>query len=94
MFYLMTHSTHFIYVICHQTYAKGPLSKIGNLQLALKGLLFPIIAVWVLLYAPSQRQDSTYHELCYTSCGALAGMRNSSEDPQREMDATVIPMSI
>ena len=21
-------------------------------------------------------QDSTYHSLCYTSCGALAGMRN------------------
>ena len=32
----------------------------------------------VLLYAPSHRQDSTYHSLCYTSCGALAGMRNSS----------------
>ena len=27
----------------------------------------------VLLYAPSQRQDSTYHGLCYTSRGALAG---------------------
>ena len=26
----------------------------------------------VLLYAPSHRQDSTYHGLCYTSCGALA----------------------
>ena len=36
------------------------------------GLLFP-----VLLYAPSHRQDSTYHSLCYTSHGALAGMRNS-----------------
>ena len=32
----------------------------------------------VLLYAPSHRQDSTYHSLCYTSCGALAGTRNSS----------------
>ena len=32
----------------------------------------------VLLYAPSQRQDSTYHGLCYTSRGALAGTRNSS----------------
>ena len=26
----------------------------------------------VLLYAPSHRQDSTYHGLCYTSRGALA----------------------
>ena len=35
----------------------------------------------VLLYAPSHRQDSTYHGLCYTSCGTLAGMRNSSMGP-------------
>ena len=32
----------------------------------------------VLLYAPYHRQDNTYHGLCYTSHGALAGMRNSS----------------
>ena len=32
----------------------------------------------VLLYAPSHRQDNTYHGHCYTSHGALAGMRNSS----------------
>ena len=34
-----------------------------------------------LLYTPSHRQDSTYHGLCYTSRGALAGMRNSSMRP-------------
>ena len=38
----------------------------------------------VLLYAPSHRQDSTYHSLCYTSHGALAGMRNSSMDSPHE----------
>ena len=38
----------------------------------------------VLLYAPSHRQDSTYHSLCYTSCGALAGTRNSSMGPPHE----------
>ena len=32
----------------------------------------------VLLYAPSHRQDNTYHSLCCTSHGALAGTRNSS----------------
>ena len=32
----------------------------------------------VILYAPSHRQDNTYHGLCYTSHGALAGTRNSS----------------
>ena len=30
----------------------------------------------VLLYAPSHRQDSTYHSLCYTCRGAPAGARN------------------
>ena len=30
------------------------------------------------LTAPSHRQDSTYHGLCYTSRGALAGTGNSS----------------
>ena len=35
----------------------------------------------VLLYAPSDRQDSTYHGLCYTSCVAWAGTRNSSMGP-------------
>ena len=38
----------------------------------------------VLLYAPSHRQDSTYHSLCYTSRGALAGTRNSSMSPPHE----------
>ena len=38
----------------------------------------------VLLYAPSHRQDSTYHGLCYTSRGALAGTRNSSMGPPNE----------
>ena len=38
----------------------------------------------VLLYALSHRQDSTYHGLYYTSCGALAGTRNSSMGPPHE----------
>ena len=38
----------------------------------------------VLLYAPSHRQDDTYHGLCYTSRGALAGTRNSSMGPPHE----------
>ena len=36
------------------------------------------LAARALLYASSHRQDSTYHSLCYTSHGALAGTRNSS----------------
>ena len=38
------------------------------------------LAAGVLLYAPFHIQDNTYHSLCYTSRGALAGMRNSSID--------------
>ena len=36
------------------------------------------LAAWVLLYAPSHIHDNTYHGLCYTSRGALAGRRNRS----------------
>ena len=36
------------------------------------------LAARVLLYASSHRQDNTYHSLCYTSRGTLAGTRNSS----------------
>ena len=41
-------------------------------------------AARVLLYAPSHRQESTYHSLCYSSRGALAGTRNSSMGPPHE----------
>ena len=40
------------------------------------GYSFRLIAR-VLLYASSHRQDDTYHSLCYTSRGALAGTRNT-----------------
>ena len=43
----------------------------------------------VLLYAPSHRQDNTYHSLCYTSRGALAGTRNSSSTGN-EMRYTIV----
>ena len=46
------------------------------------------LAARVLLYVSSHRQDSTYHGLCYTSCGALAGMRNSSMGPPWRIDPT------
>ena len=41
------------------------------------------------LYAPSHRQDNTYHGLCYTSRGALAGTRNSSNSPIANANATI-----
>ena len=60
-------------------------SKRGNLLLPLRGYSFLLMAR-ILLYAPSQRQDSTYHSFCYTSCGALAGMQNSSMGLPRGID--------
>ena len=39
------------------------------------------LAARVVLYASSHRQDNTYHSLCYTSRGALAGTRSSSMGP-------------
>ena len=59
------------------------------------------LAARVLLYASSHRQDNTYHGLCYTSRGALAGTRNSpmgppwriiSNDPSHH-ERTLLPRS-
>ena len=41
-----------------------------------------------VLCSPFYRHNTTYYGFCYTSCGALAGMRNSSMDPPREIDPT------
>ena len=42
------------------------------------------LAARVLLYASSHRLNNTYHGLCYTSRGELAGSRNSSMGPPHE----------
>ena len=36
------------------------------------------LAAWILLYAPSHRQDSTYHSPCYTSRVTLAGTKEGT----------------
>ena len=41
------------------------------------------LAARVLLYAPSHKQDITYHGFCYTSRGAQSGTRNSPMGPPR-----------
>ena len=74
MFYLTTHSTHFIY-----SYKDHSDSERAN-SLPPHGLLFPISSMGSL-YASSHSQDNTYHGLCYTSRGALAETRNSSIGP-------------
>ena len=78
MFYLMTHSTHFIYgYMASDIWLRTILILRNETCCCHIGYSFRLTAR-VLLYAPSHRQDSIYHRLCYTSRGALAGMRNSS----------------
>ena len=78
MFYLTTHSTHFIYgYMASDIWLRTILIVRKETRCRHMGYSFRLTAR-VLLYAPSHRQDSTYHGLCYTSRGALAGMRNSS----------------
>ena len=67
-------------VIQRLTYSNGPLTENICCLHHYKGYFFQLAAM-VLLYSPSHRQDSTYHSLYYTSCGALAGTRNSSVGP-------------
>ena len=78
MFYLTTHSTHFIYgYMASDIWLRTILIVRKETRCRHIGYSFRLTAR-VLLYAPSHRQDSTYHSLCYTSRGTLAGTRNSS----------------
>ena len=84
MFYLTTHSTHFIYgYMASDIWLWTILIVRKETRCRHIGYSFRLTAR-VLLYAPSHRQDSTYHGLCYTSRGALAGTRNSSMGPPHE----------
>ena len=84
MFYLTTHSTHFIYgYMASDIWLRTILIVRKETRCRHMGYSYRLTAR-VLLYAPSHRQDSTYHGLCYTSRGALAGTRNSSMGPPHE----------
>ena len=77
MFYLTTHSTHFIYgYMASDIWLRTILIVRKETHCRHIGYSYRLTAR-VLLYAPSHRQDNTYHGLCYTSRGALAGTRNS-----------------
>ena len=78
IFYLTTHSTHFIYgYMASDIWLRTILIVRKKTRCRHMGYSFRL-AARVLLYAPSHRQESTHHGLCYTSRGALAGTRNSS----------------
>ena len=84
MFYLMMHSTHFIYgYMASDIWLRTILIVRKETCCRHIGYSYRLTAR-VLLYAPSHRQDNTYHGLCYTSRGALAGTRNSSMGPLHE----------
>ena len=84
MFYLTTHSTHFIYgYMASDIWLRIILIVRKETRCRHIGYSYRLTAR-VLLYAPSHRQDNTYHGLCYTSRGALAGTRNSSMGPPHE----------
>ena len=73
MFYLTTHSTHFIYgYMASDIWLRTILIVRKETRCCHIGYSYRLTAR-VLLYAPSHRQDNTYHSLCYTSRGALAG---------------------
>ena len=78
MFYLTMHSTHFIYgYMAPDIWLRTILIVRKETCCRHIGYSYRLTAR-VLLYTPSHRQDNTYHGLCYTSCGALAGTRNNS----------------
>ena len=84
MFYLTTHSTHFIYgYMASDIWLRTILIVRKETRCHHIGYSYRLTAR-VLLYAPSHRQDNTYHGLCYTSRGAMAGTRNSSMGPPHE----------
>ena len=69
MFYLTTHSTHFIYgYMASDIWLRTILIVRKETRCRHIGYSYRLTAR-VLLYAPSHRQDNTYHGLCYTSRG-------------------------
>ena len=78
MFYLTTHSTHFIYSYMVSDIWQRTTQIVREESRCCHYMGYSFwLAARVLLYASSHRQDNTYHSLCYTSRGALAGTRNS-----------------
>ena len=101
MFYLTTHSTHFIYgYVASNIWLRTIQIVREETRCRHMGLSFRLTAR-VLLYAPSHRQDSTYHSLYYISRGAwleweiaqwVHPMKDRSDDPSHH-ERTLLPQS-
>ena len=83
MFYLTTHSTHFIYgYMASDIWLRPILIARKETRCRHIGYSFRLTAR-VLLYAPSHRQDNTYHGLCYTSRCYIQKHYNRRNLPKR-----------
>ena len=83
MFYLTTHSTHFIYgYMASDIWLRTILIVRKETRCCQQGFFY--------MHHPTQ--DNTYHGHCYTSRGALAGTGNSSMDPSHH-ERTLLPRS-
>ena len=95
MFYLTTHSTHFIYgYMASDIWFRTILIVKKETPCHHIGYSFRL-AARVILYAPSHRQDSTYHGLCYTSreiAQWVHCMKDWSNDPSHH-ERTLLPRS-
>ena len=102
MFYLTTHSTHFIYgYMASDIWQRTTQIVREETCCHHMGYSFRLTAR-VLLYAPSHRQDNTYHDLCYTSrvehwlerdiAQWVHPMKNRSDDPSHH-ERTLLPRS-
>ena len=66
MFYLTTHSIYFIYgYMASDIWLRTTLIVRKETRCRHIGYSFRL-TTRIILYAPSHRQDSTYHDLCYT----------------------------
>ena len=97
MIYLTTHSTHFIYgfmasdILLRTILIVSKETRCRHIGYSLR------VTASVLLYAPFQRQDSTYHCLCYTSLEReidqwVHPMKDRSDDPSHH-ERTPLPRS-
>ena len=86
MFYLKTHSTHFIYgYMASDIWLRIILIVRKETRCRLIGYSYRLTArVFFICTIPH-----TYHGLCYTSRGALAGTRNISMGPTYEGSISV-----
>ena len=88
--YLMMHSTHLYLRLYGRCMVKGHSVSERKETCCCQHIgYFFQLAAWDLLYVSFHRYNSSYHSLCYTSRGALAGMRNSSVSTPRGIDPMI-----